>query len=1655
MVRSKIIKMLSKNKGFSLLGSLLGFSLLGLSTVGLATYMGNFEQAQVQYSEQSDVLFKHKSLLETMRSMLIGIQVEVDSSSVGTVQDFKKYGICGLVGTALNYNDIKGEFTCPIEIKKSKILDGSSLGFTDTRWNYFLKVIGNKEWQISSGDCANGSNGFFGDFTENHFNKCLKASRSAGGYIYARLTMIPTQMPAFTEIEQANSDTVPVGFLVYKLKSVISMPNKITTDSSQESTYAVSKSEKLVLSSEVLECHICDGGPGACSLSTQNYMLARLSTSSLGSSTSEGKICYHSNIKGPGICSALSVDYVSKNILQAGQIENTGNPKNVVLGSDTIQNVAASCSLNVFRCANDSKRFDDDEFFDSSIRMTYGLYLDTFLKSTNIDSLDFRIGPWTVAALHGDGSGSSRVGRDRIGLKTFDKNHNFWHLQAGGTEVTSYVSVKNGSQNICKNICEQPNYYSPSISVEYNDITSKGSKKCSKNINFGSSPYNVKMQCTVCHMKNCHRYGVGTFGKVATLPDEPLDGSVPECVIHKDYEQNTNSFTLVGSYYIYQSRRCVKRMSPTEFKPVLCGNSDVGTDYRSVDFEYTAGSKKTLCFVNGKSKIVTGGASGLDAQLNCLAPLSEVQKLGSPSQEGVWTNGLLPSLAIAYNLPPESIDATDASVRKTLEDAGLTVETENNVEVIKFKNSVNMATNFGDSFDESSSENHVWVNIQRDASGMFHEGWPSMMKGGDWAFFYREPFEGIKYTDLSTASLPSGVTIRDIQSRMRPARPIYIKTDSNFHADRNAGGNNNDETSGISTAGASANMQALLLTHHLQYRGLRGVGSSTSRSFPYLCRKVGATKIKDIFKLSQTKGTSLTPGHQACRNLGSNWFFIPPDSRELWAAALQTVAPNAPRYSFPNPFKFVDGVPFHNSRNQLSFKFADTSQSDFTISQNSDYHIIIDGSLLETPASAWIGLKPNPDTSSRQYHQSWNWVPDWQGIFGTNMRATDSIFNFAANHQSRYQQMNAVSSSALFLTGGTASGVIDKAGHIMDAEEMRALFKSDNSIHEKLTKICVSNVENTDLWTHQSLILRGTEQDWPSSCSASKTDGGETLNKLKDNIAFDVGEADTSSLETLTEYNLGSFAKGMRSIDVILKFYNSGSYHVQNEGKFCDLWKAEKLRRAKGQCIVKAYNSTTDSNALILNGIKHSKKITQAVRKNRNICHKNMELCGGAFNYYQQLLTKTNDAIANRNLFINKVNELKAHDAFENKHCSTHTDSVRRASQDAVNLNDRKIALQTLINKGAATVKQECINAVNAIRLNQEYDPISGQAVDSGADKYQYSFDSASDSRCWSIGQLNPKASLVYKYRNGNLHVTGEIGVTRTENDARWDWDEKASFISTSLYSLRENVFVDLPDIGDDDLCDDDEVPGTSVNYTNFISNSSNCEVTTSIVRTPGTITPGGSLIFDGLPTEPSQCTICPGTNIFGRKPDDDYPDFNCGSCTSRNTQFCWVNCRRIGNEPSNSVCGVRYRSTNIEAQCPYASPTLQQECDTWKAENRNCTYTCRCGSGQIVVNNRCVARCTGGQERIDGNCVARCAGGQERIGNRCECPSNQSIAYPSGHAQCADNCRGGRLRRLNRTTCQCPWNQKAVNGTCTTCAPNDGDTRCEAQRAFETKRQQ
>ena len=1479
-----------------MIGSLLGFSLLGLSTLGLANYMGSFEKVKVSYSQQSNVIFLHTEILEAMRSSLVSVGTEIDSSDKATNTGIKKFGLCSIVKKAenLTYTKIKNSVICPVKIEERKVMDATLDAYTEERWKYFLQESGN--WAVKDDAVCNEDrtkHDFKGSF-DGDFKACLKHNNLDG--VYARAIMEPQKLPKFEGITSGSSK-LPVDYLVYELKTFVSiLKSELDGEPPSESKqYMLTKGDKLVWASEVLECHVCKTNQN------KNCKLVRVSSLGLtpslpesnGTETDKG-ICYHSFVSVPEMQDALSVGYVSKNISQGFKhvwTEGVGSYGGYSLGRlssrkygraitlDRTKQSAISCKQNLYRCSNiqspegtrDPELFDP-KFFDPFLSLTFSLNLDQ-PSDSHINSMDLSITDGTTIFNPGHifvgADQETRVGRgvDSNGVvqapKTYgDKDE--WLLRGGGNEFQTLISSNtfkvtgSTTTNMCETICEAPvDSYYPKLEVKYNDLpdafTSSGQA--------GDPLFeDAKVSCTFCGAKTCHGYGANLrykYGKNLRKPSEPVDGLVPECVINDELPRTSVGFdqTVVADIGD-QSKRCIIKEKEGKLKAVSCTPIEIIKEYKR-------GTNEAACFFRGGTLVMYSKHDGTNARRSCEQSVEETQRASVVGEDGVIRSGILADLANAYSITPKDNDANNRNdVASILDEAGLKLQKDDIGEFYSIKNLANMAMFLGS--HKHAHGDKVWINYQRDAAGMFHSGWHRVqVEGNDWAFFHREPFQTIAYHDAQTVAAKPGENPKcascsspvseakqaEFLRRSRPSRPIYIRLQDGpstlpetpptnvYTMDH---GRSRTETDFEDT---TAGNQALLLYHNIKYKGLRLVSDSTLNSYPYLCRNIRAKTYKEAFVVTRATGNSWADGAAKCRDLntGTGWgdrqyVFTPPSSIEEWSAALQAVAPNAPRYPFPNPFKFVDGIPFYydvgkhptdpaqNSkyiRWELSYNYADMPANDYNISEATDNNIVFKETSLASPAAAWVGVEPVDSSKKSKPSESWTWKT--AGIFpvdslfrpDTDITSAGSLKNFSKLDDIKDLESNI--------------GALDKKGKFMKLTDLRNNTNL-SAIGYRVVKLC--KVKSDKLEFHNALIARGKHDNWPEDDKCSSTSKGKTT-KLTRSIYFGLPDGlDSDDLEKLDGASLTKAREGIKSVPVLL-LYGSESdpdnkgVHVQNAAKFCKVWRREKYRRALGRCLIKKWNSQREFFSR--DGKTHSLKILRDSRKSASVCHAEGEACGGAASYYREVYDK---AVAD----LNNFNNAKYFTTIDNKIAALITqgddtcggsrrltDEITSHNTVIAHLRSEKTRLQNKLTKlkerkddlqavVATDLKAACMSAITDENEHEQSFKPSGMRHEKPHDTYVYNFNRSPNSKCWGIHRLQPEAwynSNVPDDDSDSTAVAGTIGLLGdSEVDTSFTKDAPSCYGDESksgdISDDCNGYYRELVDIGDDELCDDD-----------------------------------------------------------------------------------------------------------------------------------------------------------------------------------------------------------------------------------------------------------
>ena len=1299
-------------RGFSVVGSLLGFSLLGLSTIGLATYMGSFEEVKVSYTQSANVQFMHSELLSSMEKIFTMTSINANNPAAPSSKN--EYGLCAVVTDSRNNNTyarFKDKTICPIHLKAASInLAANYKDGSKERFKYFVEE--GQNWTLSSGKCDEGAqennqniNGFVDNFPDGAFHKCFKYQSETGAdHIYARLVIEPQKMPLFKKI---NSGSVLVDELAYKLRSVISTRKELE---SGEYAFSMSQNAKYLWAAEVLDCHVCN---------STECKLARFSSSAQGTASRHSKICYHSMY-------ALKEKKDALALVAEKTAVRINKPAGSLVREDS--NHSAVCRYNLFKCGGVSNR--DKRDFDPTLNfrflLNYDQPEDSSIREVNLQVTDgTTVNTFKHGTLLTPADQKARVARKKNStLISFGEGD--WPLKAGGNEVKAFMADQNTSgSSMCKKICDgsAPSFY-PKLTVKYGDANCDGGSQCSKTETFN----NRKVACSWCNAKSCHSSAPNTY-KQQKPEENPKDDLIGECTLSSSSMSGLSDSSISVSSLSDQRKKCLK--------------------YENGSYSLEACNNKMLA----------------GEKWNDFA--EERQLLGKKGANGVWTAGILSSLSIAYNTFP-------GNIFNLLKNQKLSKTSDEN----KY-----MFHNYSQTLMMGHSLFPHYI-MQRDASGMFHAGWLNVFYPEDavdrsladedkarWAYFYREPFKSIDFEDKNRVggtnsgdpAIPSLGGSNDTENkqiflgRVRPARPVYMKMSHDFYPRAS---------------------NRLVLVHHMAFKGIT-FGSFQS----FLCRNINAQKYSQAFV---TTTASIGDGYRECRDLGSNWYFIPPDTKELLSSALLAVAPNAPRYPFPNPFKFPDGIPFwralksdgetdengqaYNSkmrRWKLSYKYADMSANSYKESFASDQEVFFNDErgVLRQPSSsalgglivanssgcsgytsdtiinyrvaagditrgfpagaclacrisaraAWqtcIGSKTpekirkcvkrglDPCSVVRSagnavFRESWNFRPDWPNILVGSYDLTSDpletgstyslLFNMESSETAELARLQsditALDNDTNINTSGGNIGAINYNGRIMT---YRSLRESGDLSHfnTKAVKLCRYSKNENHIDFHKALIFVGSPSNWPSTDSCQNYTASNSQSFLASNaqgpdkIYYKIPSSPGSgNLKNLTKNDFLEIRKGIRTIVPLIKFHKGKGIYVRNTDKFCKAWKREKKRRAVGNCIVKNYNNGT----LSIGGSSYGLSVSQNARKS-DTCHPAGKNCSKASTHFRSGYTAITTALstAQGNL-TTKRSELATATTKCNRTCSqTETCADRREPTIPSHISDIEAYPHTL-----------------------------------------------------------------------------------------------------------------------------------------------------------------------------------------------------------------------------------------------------------------------------------------------------------------------------------------------------------------------------------------
>jgi hypothetical protein len=509
-------------------------------------------------------------------------------------------------------------------------------------------------------------------------------------------------------------------------------------------------------------------------------------------------------------------------------------------------NIEMSCNETRFTCTNDDS---SNRQFASNIEANYFL---TYNDKTNTVTRDssIRFVPWLTFS--NPEEGSLEVSGENLQLK-FDGVNSPNELRVTGGSHELYFYANNDKTKVCSKICTLDNtVYYPTLNYRLPDFKDE---KDPKKVYTGTLSSSAPVGCTVCYMKDCKRFGLKTFGPlkggrgVIAQPDEPLDGTIPECAIKS--ESDVDSLVVkLNNYNTSGTGDCIsakvedaangvfsyQRQSCTSSLPLMCfayGKftlakkvSTSGTSYESLP----QSSASARCYQMGKETFDKTKIKGL------------VSQSYSDSKEASGVS------AVIDTMPGTSVSIVNNAVQGIF----LAPQSERQRKY---------AAEWLGEKHTSVMRNSFWVGLRVDSMG--------------------NPYSEIPWIQSLSAT----------ENKIENQFSIFFNQDSQISVLRH-----DKDLKVLNIAAPVGAGAGALISHHVRYKGVIPVKAEQSAEYPFICRKKAAPY---KFFVTTDKSAKQSEGPDSCSKAGG--WFLPPVTPLQWAKVFHLVKGNHINYSFPDP----------------------------------------------------------------------------------------------------------------------------------------------------------------------------------------------------------------------------------------------------------------------------------------------------------------------------------------------------------------------------------------------------------------------------------------------------------------------------------------------------------------------------------------------------------------------------------------------------------------------------------------------------------------------------------------------------------------------------------------------------------------------------------
>lgn len=625
----------------------------------------------------------------------------------------------------------------------------------------------------------------------------------------------------------------------------------------------------------------------------------KLSLGGTSAADEEGLVIINRNGFGGNLKKPIDVVW-QKGIAQSGAIDENG-----LVSTVTEDNIAVSCNQEKFVCRDSSDPRDYEPLSfnanltfnkpnnwtaDPTMRAKFNLSI-AKSSSTNeaaiVDSLT-GTGSDTVVTIRQGNAAGALQGADQ-NIFTMSASHNFVFDVADENAGTDGVLRAN---DVCRQVCTAGNSFNDPNKDSSRDPSSFYAAQLQytgvdlNNQEEKAPAVDTIVGCTACYMKNCKRYGIGTFGRMSEQPFNPQDVAVPECNIESSegqaelakgdsYAKNHNNNAFGAGAWDDTDKQCIRAYINTS---VSLTDNDL-TDLFIYEPANCGDENDILCFNQGKHMLARDiNAASADAftttsyaQANHGAAFGRCIRMG---RETISAQELTDLFAGSNGgAAPASLASLPTSGGNfsfmNLSQQGLFLGPQLNTDKTEFAKWL-VYVNKNQAYN-----NPFWVGLKKDGRGHIRSAAPIIPDAAD---NYRHS--------------------------------VFYGTDRNIkHTQDGAGFPRATDNSG----------GGMMMTHSMKFKGARYVtkaaASGSTDEYASLCKNLATGKF------TVSSGTAADYANAAA-NCSGGTSFLGPINPTQWTDAMLAIAENHDTLPFPNPndaktfvwvgWEKIDGATYSN-----------------------------------------------------------------------------------------------------------------------------------------------------------------------------------------------------------------------------------------------------------------------------------------------------------------------------------------------------------------------------------------------------------------------------------------------------------------------------------------------------------------------------------------------------------------------------------------------------------------------------------------------------------------------------------------------------------------------------------------------------------------------